>query len=241
MGNHTHVRSTAVFRFNDFNLSTPMKHTLEISGVRLLFDERLILSDVYLKIETGDVIGLLGQNGTGKSCLMQSIYGTLKCEKSVKINDLFVHESYKRPDLMRYLPQHRFIPKRFTLKRIFRDFAVDFEPFSALFPAFLHLENTKIDHLSRGMQRLAELYLIIKSDTKFALLDELFTHISPLQINTIQAIIGEERSRKGFLITDHLFLHIRQSCNRVHLLSNGKIHAIRDKEDLKRLGYIYFE
>ena len=37
-----------------------MKHTLEISGMRLLFDERLILSDVYMKIETGDTVGLLG-------------------------------------------------------------------------------------------------------------------------------------------------------------------------------------
>ena len=51
--------------------------------MRLLFGERLILSDVYLKIETGDAIGLLGRNGAGKSCLMRGAYGTLKCEKSV--------------------------------------------------------------------------------------------------------------------------------------------------------------
>lgn len=88
-----------------------MKHALEISSVRLLFGERLILSDVYLKIETGNIVGLLGQNGCGKSCLMRGIYGTLACEKSVSIDDIYFLDVYKHPQLVRYLPQHNFIPK----------------------------------------------------------------------------------------------------------------------------------
>lgn len=218
-----------------------MKHTLEISGMRLLFGERLILSDVYLKIETGDTIGLLGRNGCGKTCLMRGAYGTLKCEKSVIIDDISLYEAYKKPDLVQYLPQHHFIPKWLTLKRVFRDFAVDFAPFSALFPAFQRRENTKIGHLSGGMYRLVELYVIIKSDTKFVLLDEPFTHISPVQIETIQSVIEEERSRKGFLITDHLFKRIHESCNQTYLLLNGKTHTVENENDLKRLGYISFE
>lgn len=74
-----------------------MKHTLEISGMRLLFDERLILSDVYMKIETGDTVGLLGRNGCGKTCLMRGVYGTLECEKSVIIDNISVYEAYKNP------------------------------------------------------------------------------------------------------------------------------------------------
>ncbi|MDO5524303.1 MAG: ATP-binding cassette domain-containing protein [Bacteroidia bacterium] len=218
-----------------------MKHTLEISGMRLLFGERLILSDVYLKIETGDAIGLLGRNGCGKTCLMRGVYGTLECEKSVIIDNASVYEAYKKPNLIRYLPQHHFIPKRLTLKQVFRDFAVDFPPFSALFPAFQGRENTKIGHLSGGMYRLVELYVIIKSDTKFVLLDEPFTHISPVQIETILPVIKEERSRKGFLITDHLFKRIQESCNQTYLLLNGKTHTVENENDLKRLGYIYFE
>lgn len=218
-----------------------MKHTLEISGMRLLFGERLILSDVYLKIETGDAIGLLGRNGAGKSCLMRGAYGTLKCEKSVIADDTSVYEAYKQPGLMRYLPQHHFIPKQLTLKRIFRDFGVDFTPFSELFPAFQLRENSKIGHLSGGMYRLVEMYVIIKSDAKFVLLDEPFTHISPVQIEIIQSVIEEERSRKGFLITDHLFKRIQESCNRVYLLANGRTHTVEHEDDLKRLGYISFE
>lgn len=215
-----------------------MKHTLEIDSMRLLFGERLILSDIYLKIETGDSIGLLGRNGAGKSCLMRGIYGTMKYEKSVSFDNIFLPEAYKQPGLIRYLPQHHFIPKQFTLKRIFRDFTVDFKRFTELFPAFQLRENTKIGHLSGGMYRLVELYIIIKSDTKFVLLDEPFTHISPVQIETIQSVIEEERSRKGFLITDHLFKRIRESCNRMYLLLNGKTHTVENDGDLKKLGYI---
>ena len=203
-----------------------MKHNLEISGIRLLFGDRLILSDVYLEVGTGDVVGLLGRNGAGKSCLMRGVYGTMSYEKSVSFDNIFVPEAYKKPGLIRYLPQHHFIPKQFTLKRIFRDFAVDFTRFSDLFPAFQHRENTKINHLSGGMYRLAELYVIIKSDAQFVLLDEPFTHISPVQIETVQSVMEEERSRKGFLITDHLFKRIQESCNRVYLLSEGKTHAV---------------
>lgn len=215
-----------------------MKHALEISGMRLLFGERLILSDVYLKIETGGIVGLLGRNGEGKSCLMRGIYGTQPCEKSVKIDDTSVYEAYKNPCLMRYLPQHHYIPKWLSLKRVFLDFSVGFTDFAARFPEFRGSESTKIGHLSGGMHRLVELYVIIKSDTKFVLLDEPFTHISPIQIEKINEIIDEERPNKGFLITDHIYRHIFNVCDRVLLLSNGKTRFVNENDDLKKLGYL---
>ena len=215
-----------------------MKHTLEISGVRLLFGERLILSDVYLKMESGDVVGLLGRNGCGKTSLMHVILGTLQADKSVIIDGESLYNAYKHPKFIRYLPQHNFIPKSLTLKRIFQDFELDFAPFVSKFPEFETRCKTKIGHLSGGMYRLVELYVIIKSDTTFVLLDEPFTHISPVQIEIIQSVIEKERSRKGFLITDHMYKRIQQSCDRVYLLLNGKTYAVENEDDLKRLGYI---
>lgn len=49
-----------------------MKHTLEISNIKLLYGERLVLSDVYLKIETGNIVGLLRKNGSDKSSFMRN-------------------------------------------------------------------------------------------------------------------------------------------------------------------------
>ena len=55
-----------------------MHHLLEIDSIIKNFGTRQLLTDVYLKINTGDVIGLFGRNGTGKSVLMQIIFGTMK-------------------------------------------------------------------------------------------------------------------------------------------------------------------
>ena len=54
-----------------------MHHLLEIDSIIKNFGTRQLLTDVYLKINTGDVIGLFGRNGTGKSVLMQIIFGNL--------------------------------------------------------------------------------------------------------------------------------------------------------------------
>lgn len=215
-----------------------MKHTLEISSIRLLFGERLILSDIYLKIETGDVVGLLGRNGCGKTSLMRVIAGTLQAEKSILLDEKSLYDAYRHPQLVRYLAQHNFIPKSLTLKRIFQDFEIDFSAFFSVFPEFKTREKTKIGHLSGGMRRLVELYVIIKSPTQFLLIDEPFTHVSPMQVDKVKAIIDEESADRGFLITDHMYHHILKICNRVFLLSDGKTRLMTDESDLKKSGYI---
>lgn len=215
-----------------------MKHTLEISGIRLLFGERLILSDVYLKIETGDVTGLLGRNGCGKTCLMRVILGSLPAEKSILVDEKMLYESYRHPELIRYIPQHYFIPKSLTLKRIFKDFSLNFTAFTTIFPEFETRYKSKIGHLSGGMRRIVELYVIMKSPAQFVLLDEPFTHVSPMQIDKIKSIIDEERANKGFFVTDHMYRHVLKVCDRIFLLSDGKTKPISDESDLKRLGYI---
>lgn len=64
-----------------------MIHTLEADGIMLEFGERRILQNIYLQCKTGEVVGILGRNGQGKSCLMNIIYGKLKpLSKSVRID-----------------------------------------------------------------------------------------------------------------------------------------------------------
>ncbi len=64
-----------------------MSDILEIDSVIKSFDVKQILTDIYLKCQTGDIIGILGRNGTGKSTLLKILFGTLKAENSfIKIN-----------------------------------------------------------------------------------------------------------------------------------------------------------
>lgn len=214
-----------------------MTRKLEADSIQLQFDNRKILSGVYLKCETGKITGLLGRNGMGKSCLMRIIYGTLEAEKSIRVDGQPLYQAFKRPDLLLYLPQHNFIPKALSLKRIFQDFALSFQPFADTFPELASAYRAPVGELSGGGRRLVELYVILKAPTAFAMLDEPFSHLSPLQIEKVKELLVEEKERKGLLITDHMYRQVLDVCDSLYVLANGTAHLTKTTEDIERLGY----
>ena len=97
-----------------------MNHILEADGILLEFNARRILSNIYLKCNTGEITGILGRNGEGKTCLMNIIYGNLNpLSKSIRFDSISVPQAFKRPDFLTYLPQFNFIPGHLTIKNIF--------------------------------------------------------------------------------------------------------------------------
>lgn len=214
-----------------------MIHKLEADSIQLEINDRKILKDIYLKCETGKITGILGRNGEGKSCLMKIIYGSLRCEKSVRFDNVNQHEAFKRPDLLLYLPQFNFIPRTLCLKRIFSDYELEYSSFEKQFPEFKKRYRSTINSLSGGEQRLIELYLIVKSKSKFAMLDEPFTHLNPLQIEKVQRLLAEEKENKGLLITDHMFRYITDICDDLYVLAEGKTHLTKNISELETLGY----
>ncbi|MFX7849525.1 hypothetical protein ABTK11_20680, partial [Acinetobacter baumannii] len=79
---------------------------------------------------------------------------------------------FKHPELVRYLPQHHFIPGALSVKRVFEDFELDFTKFYRSFHDIKARETSLIGSLSGGERRLIEVYTIAKSTTRFILLDE---------------------------------------------------------------------
>ncbi|SKB37002.1 ATP-binding cassette domain-containing protein [Daejeonella lutea] len=218
-----------------------MRHVLEADGIELGFSGRKILSDIYIKCETGVVTGLLGRNGQGKTCLMQIIYGTLKPDiKSVRFDGRHENTPYKRSDLLTYVPQFNFIPATLTIERIFKDFNVVAVDFEKIFQSSDISIKSKIGSLSGGQRRLIELYVVITSKSKFVMLDEPFSHLSPVQIDEVKQLILLEKSNKGFLITDHMFRHVIDIADQTYLLSKGKLHLTTAVDDLEFLGYAHF-
>ena len=218
-----------------------MTHKLEADSIQLEFNLRKILSDIYIKCETGKITGLLGRNGQGKSCLLNVIYGNLNAySSSVRFDGKSIHHAFKRPDLLLFLPQFNFIPKSLTLQRIFRDFNLDYSHFENIFPAFNATFKSAMHDLAGGQRRLIEIYLIIKSKTQFAMLDEPFTHITPVYIEKLSALLIEEKKNKGLLITDHMYRHIIDICDSLYILKNGKTHLTKSISDIEELGYAKF-
>jgi lipopolysaccharide export system ATP-binding protein len=215
-----------------------MIHKLEADSIFLEFGSRKILSDIYLKCETGKITGLLGRNGNGKTCLMNIIYGNLNANsKSIRFDDLTVQAAYKRPDLLLYLPQFNFIPQTLTLKRIFADFDLDFFEFENRFPDFKSKYKSTLKSLSGGNRRLVEVYIVLKAKSKFAMLDEPFSHLSPIMIESIMELMNEEKKNKGLLVTDHMFRNIIEISDHLYVLTGGKTHLTKAVEELEFLGY----
>lgn len=219
-----------------------MIHKLEVDSVLLEYGSRRILSDIYLKCETGKVTGLLGRNGNGKTSLMNIIFGSLvPSSKSVRFDGASVPKAYASPGLLGYLPQFNFIPGNLTLKRVFADFNLDYSSFEKHFPEFKSALYSRVLGLSGGQRRLLELYVILKSGSKFVLLDEPFSHLSSLMIGLIKELLEEEKKNKGILITDHLYRHVIEAADDLYVLAEGNLQLVKQLEDIERLGYAHLD
>lgn len=215
-----------------------MLHKFEADSIVLEFGTRRILSDIYLKCETGQITGILGRNGQGKSCLMNIVYGNLNpLSKSIRFDNVSVFHAFKRPDLLTYLPQFNFVPAHLTIRRIFSDFELDFSEFERIFPEFSTRYKSRISALSGGQRRLIEVYAILKSKSQFSMLDEPFSHLMPIQVEKINELLEQEKLKKGFIITDHMFRYVTAISDNLYVLKDGKIHLTKHLADIDELGY----
>ena len=213
------------------------KHILEIDSAELAFGGRSILSGVYLLAETGCVTAVLGRNGCGKSCLMKILSGALKAGFcSMRIDGKW-HGRFTEKEV-RYLPQHAFIPGWLRLERVLRDFGLSREELERWFPLFVPLRGSRIGELSGGEQRILECFVILRSRTQFVLLDEPFSQIAPLHVETLQTLIRQEKMAKGILLTDHMYRHVTGIADRLYVMTDGHAYPCENDEELVRRGYL---
>lgn len=141
--------------------------------------------------------------------------------------------------LAKYLPQYNFIPSEMKLSRVFNLFNTDWILFVEKFDAFANYENSKFKALSGGERRLIETYIILKSRSQIVILDEPFSHLAPLHIDSIKQLISEEKQHKAIIISDHMYQHILESADTIYLLQNGttkKVDKLTELEDYKYLS-----
>jgi ABC-type lipopolysaccharide export system ATPase subunit len=69
------------------------------------------------------------------------------------------------------------------------------------------------------------------------MLDEPFTHLNPIQIDKVKALIVTEKKNKGLLITDHMFQHVVDLSDRLYVLTNGQTYLTKNVQDIEMMGY----
>ena len=213
--------------------------TFELDNVELYFKNKSILSGIYLKAKTGQITGILGSNGCGKSCLLNIAFGNLRPKyKLTRINGKPVTQELYKTRLVKYLPQYHFIPNRMKLYRAFTLFQVNWDDFLVRFDSFSLYKNYRFQALSGGERRLIEAYIILKSKSQLVLLDEPFSHIAPVHIETLKQIIVEEKKHKAIIATDHMYRHIIALSDRIYLLKNGSTKLIENIKELEDYKYL---
>jgi len=212
---------------------------LEIDSIELYFKQVRILHGIYLKAETGYVTGILGSNGSGKSCLLSIIFGNLQPKyKSIRINNKLILKPLYLTKKVTLLPQEHFIPNGMKLMSAFKLFNVEWDMFTASFPQFIDLKKVRFNRLSGGERRVIEIYLILKKKSEIVLLDEPFNGVAPLFIEKIQTLITEEKSRKIIILTDHRYSDVIKVADSIYLIKNGCTKLINELTELEDYKYI---
>jgi lipopolysaccharide export system ATP-binding protein len=214
-------------------------HLLKVDSVQLSFDDRKILQDVYLHCKQGEIIGLLGRNGSGKSSLLKIIFGTLvPSYKYVSIDDKFIREGY-RHNRMAYLPQHSYLPDGIRISSLAK-MLIDqqnWEKFASL-AIYKDHHHKKAGQLSGGELRQIEMLMILYSKADFILLDEPFTHVTPIQADYFKELIKTVSEKKGIIITDHQYYNVLDVSTKLIVLTDGRTKHIQNVDELITYRYL---
>jgi lipopolysaccharide export system ATP-binding protein len=213
---------------------------LEADGIRIAFGGRQLLGSIYLRVQTGQIVGLLGRNGSGKSVLLQAIFGARAvADASVRVNGRRVVPAFREPGLLNYLPQEPLLPPALPLARAARLLGVDAQVATAHFPELRSQLQRRVGEVSGGSARLLQA-LLLHQPTAFSLLDEPFSGVMPVHVETLAEEMQCLKACKGLLLTDHRYAEVLPICDVVYLLHQGRLLRLEGdvREQLRDYGYL---
>lgn len=214
---------------------------LEADSINLRFGENVVLSDIYAHFTTGNITGVLGRNGCGKSSLFKIIFGTQNAEyATIRVDNVYNRSLYKT-NLIKYLPQNFTIPANLSAEKAIYLVNSDKEKCISYFKKFDIDLHAKMETLSGGQRRLVEIIVFLNSESHFIILDEPFTHLMPLQIESLKELLSGYKNDKCLIISDHQYRHIIAIADSIYLLKDAKTYLLKKGnyvDELKRLMYI---
>jgi ABC-type (unclassified) transport system, ATPase component len=215
--------------------------TLIIDSLQKSYAGRRVVDGVSFHVSRGEVVGLLGRNGAGKTTSFDMVLGLVKPEKGRismgerNMTQMPIHERSRLG--VGYLPQEASIFRKLSVNdniRIILELTkVPRREFDKRVKTLLeqfgldHLGESIAVSLSGGERRRLELARCLASEPEFILLDEPFTGVDPISISDIQGLIRRLRDEwnLGVLLTDHNPRATLKITDRAYLIDSGKIHV----------------
>ncbi len=205
------------------------------------YEGKAILTDISLSCQMGEILGLLGRNGSGKSTMLKIIFGSISAEyRFVKIDGKVNGSMFENRNLISYLPQDSFLPSNLKVKNAISLFCSTKEAVEKLQsePILKSILNTKCGDISGGESKVLEILLILHSKAKYILMDEPFNGVAPIYKEQIKEWIQAHSNQKGFIITDHDYENILSVSTRLILMHDGGTKQLESRADLAEWGYL---
>ena len=234
------------------------KHAiLSAKGLHKQYGKRMVVKDVDVSLERGEIVGLLGPNGAGKTTSFYMITGMIKPTKgNIFLDDFEITNDamYKRARKgIGYLAQEPSIFGKLTVEdnlKLVLELRKDLtekdqrEKMELLLQdlSVSHLVQSKGNTLSGGERRRVEIARCLCMDPDFILLDEPFAGVDPIAVEEIQGIVHSLKKKEiGVLITDHNVRETLSITDRSYLLFDGQIlksgtsESLANDEEARRL------
>ena len=227
------------FRIKSYKKPSPI---ISFENISLSYGNRLILDNINFQINEGEIYGMLGPNGVGKSTIFNLITGLIKPQNgNIKINNTNVvnYPIYLRTKKFKvgYVPQYGGFFNDLTLYQNLKSIAeivinnknAEEDKINELITKFEleNLKNIKAKFLSGGQKKKLVIAMSLLSDPKVLLLDECFAALDVLTIKMLQEIIVnlQKEKRITICICDHQARDLLACVDIAMILNNCKIIA----------------
>ncbi len=219
-------------------LATTSLSGLVAKGLRKSYRKRVVIRDVSISLQQGEVVALLGPNGSGKTTTFYAIAGLINTDGGQVLldnQDVTRLPMYRRARLgIGYLPQEMSIFRGLTVEANIAAILDISEPdlhkrrerLEKLLTEFTieHLRQTPALALSGGERRRVEIARSLAANPRFLLLDEPFAGVDPIAVGDIRQLVSELKKRSiGVLITDHNVRETLDLVDRAYILHDGTV------------------
>lgn len=215
--------------------------SIEVKEVTKIYGSQKALDAVSFSVKTGEIVGFLGPNGAGKSTMMKIITTFLDAtEGTVAVNGFDVaSEELSVKKSVGYLPEHNPLYLDMYVKEYLRFHAgihkIDKKKVAEVIETVkLSAEaHKKIGQLSKGYRQRVGLAAALLHEPEVLILDEPTTGLDPNQLVEIRNLIKTIGKTKTVLFSSHIMQEVEAVCDRVIIISKGKIVADKRLDELK--------